>query len=123
AKIDEEIGELRAALDESPARAVEEFGDLLFAIANLARHLGVEPESALREANDKFSRRFAAVEAHFEAQDRTVHGATLEEMERVWQTVKLTAQAAAAPAPAPSISSTRRRQLSAPQPSRRSSRR
>ena len=54
-KIDEEVRELREALHESPARAAEELGDLLFSLANLARKLDIEPESALREANDKFT--------------------------------------------------------------------
>jgi MazG family protein len=88
-KIEEEVRELREALDESPARAAEELGDLLFAVANLARKIGLEPESALREANAKFTRRFEAVEEHFEQRGRSVHDATLEEMEGVWQKNKL----------------------------------
>lgn len=87
-KIDEEVGELRAALAESPARAAEELGDLLFSIANLARKLSLEPESALRMANDKFTRRFDALEARFEQQGRSVHDATLDDMEAAWQAVK-----------------------------------
>jgi MazG family protein len=87
-KIDEEVRELRAALAESPARAADELGDLFFSLANLARKLGLEPESALRQANDKFTRRFDALEAEFERQGRTVHGASLEEMERAWQKIK-----------------------------------
>jgi ATP diphosphatase len=88
-KIDEEVRELRAALGESPARAAEDLGDLLFAIANLARKIGLEPESALREANAKFTRRFDAVEEDFERRGRSVHGATLDEMEDVWQRNKV----------------------------------
>jgi len=87
-KIDEEVRELRGALAESPARASEELGDLLFAIANLARKLEIEPESALRQANDKFTRRFDAVEECFEREGRSVHDATLEEMSRKWEEVK-----------------------------------
>jgi ATP diphosphatase len=87
-KIDEEVRELRGALAESPARAAEELGDLLFSIANLARRLEIEPESALRQANDKFTRRFDAVEADFERRGQSVHGATLEAMETVWQRIK-----------------------------------
>ena len=87
-KIEEEVGELRAALGEHPKRAAEELGDLLFAVANLARKLGLEPESALREANDKFSARFAGIEALLEARGRSVHDATLEEMETAWAEVK-----------------------------------
>ena len=88
-KIEEEVHELRAALNhESRERAEEEMGDLLFSIANLARKLGIEPESALRKANEKFSERFAALEHRFEQQGRSVHDATLEEMEVAWQQVK-----------------------------------
>lgn len=87
-KIDEEVRELREALGQSPARAAEELGDLLFSIANLARRLEIEPESALRQANDKFTRRFDAVEADFERRGRSVHDATLEEMDAVWQRIK-----------------------------------
>ena len=61
AKIEEEVAELRETLGARPhnaARAEEEMGDLLFAIANLSRKLGIEPEAALRHANDKFTRRF-----------------------------------------------------------------
>ena len=63
-------------------------GDLLFSIANLARKLGIEPESALRKANEKFTKRFTAMEGAFEQQGRSVHEATLEEMEEVWEEVK-----------------------------------
>ena len=88
-KIEEEVAELREAIaHESHERAEEEMGDLLFSIANLARKLGIEPESALRKANEKFSGRFTALEGVFEEQGRTVHDATLEEMEEVWQEVK-----------------------------------
>jgi nucleoside triphosphate diphosphatase len=88
AKIEEEVAELRNALGEGRGRVEEEMGDLLFAIANLARKLAVEPESALRQANQKFRRRFQAVERAFESEGRSIHGATLEEMERAWQETK-----------------------------------
>jgi MazG family protein len=87
-KIDEEVAELREALTESRARAAEEFGDLLFSIANLARKLALEPEAALRAANEKFSTRFAGVEADLERRGSSVHAATTEEMEAAWQRVK-----------------------------------
>lgn len=87
-KIDEEVRELREALTESPARAAEELGDVLFALANLARKLRIEPESALRVANDKFSARFDAVEADLEARGTSVHEASLDAMEAAWQRVK-----------------------------------
>ena len=94
-KIDEEVRELRSALRESPARAEDELGDVLFSLANLARKLGIEPESALRHANDKFSRRFDAVEADLEAHGRSVHVAAQPEMEAAWQRVKVAPQRAA----------------------------
>jgi MazG family protein len=89
AKIKEEVAELEAAVArEGTARVEEEMGDLLFAIANLARRLRVEPESALRKANQKFSDRFQKVEQAFEAEGRSIHGASLDEMEEAWQRVK-----------------------------------
>jgi MazG family protein len=88
-KIEEEVAELRRAVDgEGRARIEEEMGDLLFSIANLARKMGVEPESALRKANEKFGGRFAALEQHFETEGRSVHDASLEEMEEVWGKIK-----------------------------------
>ena len=92
-KIDEEVGELRAALDESPARAAEELGDLLFSIANLARKLGLEPEAALRAANDKFTRRFEAVEDHFSSHGRSIHGAGAADLDDAWKRAKGTDKA------------------------------
>jgi MazG family protein len=92
AKIEEEVAELKQAVEgEGAARVAlieEEMGDLLFAIANLARKLGVEPESALRKANQKFSRRFQELERRLEAAGRSVHDASLEEMEEIWARVK-----------------------------------
>jgi len=88
AKIEEEVGELRAAQPEGAARTEEEMGDLLFSIANLARKMGIDPESALRNANEKFTRRFEALEAWFHSRGRSVHDATLDEMEAVWQEIK-----------------------------------
>jgi MazG family protein len=89
AKIEEEVDELKRAVEgEGPARIEEEMGDLLFAIANLARKLGIEPESALRKANHKFSERFRQLEQHLEERGRSVHDASLEEMEEIWQKVK-----------------------------------
>ena len=91
-KIDEEVAELRETVrgSEGVGRAEEEMGDLLFSIANLSRKLGIEPESALRKANDKFSARFQALERTFAEQGRSVHEATLGEMEEVWGEVKRT---------------------------------
>ena len=88
-KIEEEVAELRAAVaSEGPARTEEEMGDLLFSIANLARKLGIDSESALRKANEKFTKRFAALEERLHARGRSVHDASLEEMEREWEIVK-----------------------------------
>jgi MazG family protein len=89
-KIEEEVAELRAAVArEGPARSEEEMGDLLFSIANLSRKLGIDPESALRKANEKFTARFEALEAHLHSHGRSVHEATLEEMEAAWQAIKI----------------------------------
>jgi nucleoside triphosphate diphosphatase len=90
-KIEEEVAELREALTEAapdPARAEEEMGDLLFAITNLARKLGIEPEAALRKANDKFTRRFEAMEQTISASGRSMGEMSLEELEREWAVVK-----------------------------------
>jgi MazG family protein len=97
AKAEEEIAELKAALDEAreatddrPAnRVVEEFGDLLFVMANLARHLGVDPEAALRGANAKFVRRFESIEAALGKEGRKPEDATLEEMDHLWDKAKV----------------------------------
>jgi ATP diphosphatase len=105
-KIDEEARELRAALEEGPSRAAEELGDLLFSIANLARQLRVEPEAALRAANDKFTTRFGQVEAALERQGRSVHTASLDELESAWTAVKTRPQGG--PAPTRATSSGRR---------------
>jgi MazG family protein len=88
-KIEEEVRELGdATRGEGRERVEEEMGDLLFAIANLARKLGIEAESALRRANHKFTERFQKLEQVFDANGRSVHDATLEEMEEVWQRAK-----------------------------------
>ena len=89
-KIAEETRELaEAAASADPAKIAEEFGDLLFAMANLARHLKLDPEDALRVANAKFVRRFKAIEAGLEDSGRTLEGASLDEMEALWQEAKL----------------------------------
>jgi len=87
-KIDEEVRELREALNESPARAEEELGDLLFAIAGLARKINLEPEAALRKANEKFTKRFERVETELEKRGSSVHQSNLEEMDGIWQQIK-----------------------------------
>ena len=62
--------------------------DLLFAVANLGRHLGVDPEGALRQANHKFSTRFTEIERRFQARGHPLRDATIDEMETEWQQVK-----------------------------------
>jgi ATP diphosphatase len=88
-KLAEETAELRAELDVAdPARLADELGDMLFVMANLARKLGLDPETCLRGANDKFSRRFSGVEEMLAEEGRTPADATLEEMEGCWRKVK-----------------------------------
>ena len=88
-KIAEESRELAEAVASGKSSKVaEEFGDLLFAMANLARHLKLDPEEALRAANAKFVRRFKAIEAGLEAKGRTLEDASLDEMEALWQEAK-----------------------------------
>lgn len=90
-KIEEEVAELKETLGESPdnhARAEEEMGDLLFAIANLSRKLGVEPEAALRRANDKFTSRFQAMEQRLAVAGRSMTTMSLDDLEQEWQAVK-----------------------------------
>jgi MazG family protein len=91
AKIEEEVAELRETLMDEPenaARAEEEMGDLLFALANLSRKLGIEPEEALRRANDKFTRRFTTMETRIAAAGRRTDQLTLDELETEWQSIK-----------------------------------
>jgi MazG family protein len=91
-KIEEEVAEVRHEIESGAtgdlSRAEEEMGDLLFAIANLSRKLGIEPEAALRRANDKFTRRFDALEHAFTTRGTALQDATLQEMEDEWQRVK-----------------------------------
>ena len=91
AKADEEITELKGVIAASGASSPEvaqEFGDLLFVMANLARHLNIDPEAALRGANAKFIRRFASIEAALRAQGRSPQDSTLEEMDQLWDEAK-----------------------------------
>lgn len=91
AKIEEELGELRAELTAGTVdqvRLTDELGDVLFTVANLARHCKVDPEAALRAANDKFERRFRHIERRLAETDRKPADATLEEMEALWQEAK-----------------------------------
>ncbi len=88
-KLDEEVAELREELPTADrARLADELGDVLFTVANVARKLGLDPEACLRQANDKFTRRFEAMEALTERSGRTLRETTLDEMENAWQQVK-----------------------------------
>jgi ATP diphosphatase len=88
-KIREETQEIEEALAGGDKAAIhEEIGDLLFVIANLARHVDAEPEGCLAAANAKFERRFKGIEAALEAEGRTAKEASLDEMEALWQAVK-----------------------------------
>lgn len=90
AKIDEEIAELRAEIagGAEKHRLRDELGDLLFCLANLARHLDIDPEDALRSTNAKFDRRFRTMEAEMTTSGRTLETASLDEMEAGWQAAK-----------------------------------
>ncbi|MDG1168511.1 MAG: nucleoside triphosphate pyrophosphohydrolase [Sulfitobacter sp.] len=95
AKITEEAAELVEARDTLTQREVEEeFGDLMFVMANLGRHLGLEPEAALRAANAKFTRRFAGIEARLAAMGKTPSDSDLAEMDALWDAVKAEERAA-----------------------------
>ncbi|HEY0005223.1 MAG TPA: nucleoside triphosphate pyrophosphohydrolase [Pyrinomonadaceae bacterium] len=95
-KLHEELDELRLAIKEHAAsssevdqlRVREEMGDVLFALTNIARHLQVEPEAALKVTNRKFRRRFLHIERQLAARGRSLETATLEEMEALWQEAK-----------------------------------
>jgi MazG family protein len=97
-KLHEELDELRAAVRErreagadaeaAEQRVREEVGDLIFAAANIARHLDAEPEAALKLTNRKFRRRFRHIERGLKARGRVLNEATLEEMEELWQEAK-----------------------------------
>ncbi len=87
-KIDEEVSEIKQEINhgEAPERVHDEIGDLLFVVVNLARHLDIDPEGALRHANAKFERRFRAVEQAFDGQ---LDGVSLDQMEAAWQRAKI----------------------------------
>ena len=88
-KIREEIVEVEAEIADGSAQALSgEVGDLLFAAVNLARHLKVDPEAALRGANAKFERRFAHIENRLAEGGRTPDSASLDDMERLWDEAK-----------------------------------
>ena len=91
AKIREEADEIESALalgQGKPDRLAEEVGDLMFAVVNLARHAGADPEAALRAANAKFERRFAAIERALAARGKSPRQSTLTEMDALWDAAK-----------------------------------
>lgn len=97
AKLHEEVGELEAAISDATqelpnadgrAQIEEEFGDLLFVMANVARHLDIDPEAALRAANGKFVRRFRYIEARLADQGSSPERSTLSEMDELWNAAK-----------------------------------
>ncbi len=84
-KIEEELGELQTAAED---HRFEEFGDLLFVMANLARHMGIDPEAALRGANAKFERRFGYIEQQLEKAGKSPSQSNLAEMDALWDEAK-----------------------------------
>src|SRR5213593_4056471 len=98
AKIREEADEIEADLARgNRAAAAAETGDLLFAAVNLARHLDADPEATLRASNQKFERRFAAIERSLAARGKTPQQATLEEMDALWDEAKAAESGSGAP--------------------------
>jgi MazG family protein len=89
AKVDEELQELKeAAARETPSRIREELGDLLFVTTNVARHFGIDSESALDETSDKFERRFRYIEERLRSRGGSLEGAGLQEMDELWDEAK-----------------------------------
>ena len=88
-KLKEELGELDQAMASKDKAAMEhELGDVLFSLVNLARHLGIAPEDAMRAANRRFTGRFHVVEQGLEAQGVPFGEASLEQMDRLWNQAK-----------------------------------
>jgi MazG family protein len=89
-KVVEEVGELKAELRKKPSRSrsahvQEEFGDLLFALVNMARHLGIDAEDTLQRASTKFTRRFQKLEQEFARRGKRLEDCSLKEMDAVWE--------------------------------------
>lgn len=88
-KLDEEVAELKAAIDKNDKENIdEEIGDLLFVIVNLARHLNVEPETALKKSNRKFRTRFRFIEDELRSRGKTPEGSDLAELDELWNKAK-----------------------------------
>jgi MazG family protein len=89
-KLDEEVNELKSAIDEkNETEMKEEIGDLLFVVVNLARKLGVEPENALKKTNRKFRKRFAFIEKELKSKGKSLEQSDLEEMDALWNKSKV----------------------------------
>ena len=87
-KVEEEMAEFKAEMNNDTEKREEEFGDLMFALINYARHSGIHPEDALEKTNKKFIRRFKYIEDTARAQGRSIAELHLDEMEQLWQQVK-----------------------------------
>lgn len=88
-KVEEELGEVREALESGDkAHIREEIGDLLFVVVNLARHLGVEPETALKQGNGKFTRRFHYIEQKIVEKGKVLDDCSLNELDALWDEAK-----------------------------------
>jgi len=87
-KVEEEMAEFKAEMNNDTEKREEEFGDLMFALINYARHSGIHPEDALEKTNKKFIRRFKYIEDTARAQGRSIAELSLDEMEQLWQQAK-----------------------------------
>ena len=90
AKVEEEVSELKQEMDQPQhhARLQDEIGDIFFAAINLARHLDINPETALREANNKFEQRFRYIQTTLEEEGQDLETASMEKMEELWEQAK-----------------------------------
>ena len=87
-KVEEEMSEFKAEMNNDTEKREEEFGDLMFALINYARHSGIHPEDALEKTNKKFIRRFKYIEDTARVQGRSIAELSLDEMEQLWQQAK-----------------------------------
>jgi XTP/dITP diphosphohydrolase len=87
-KVEEEMEEFKAEMNKDSEKKEEEFGDLMFALINYARHNGIHPEDALEKTNKKFIKRFKYIEESARAQGRSIAELNLDEMEELWQKAK-----------------------------------
>ena len=90
-KVDEEIGELKEALDTNNG-IEDELGDVLFTIVNLSRHLNIDPEKSLRSSINKFSRRFKKIESDLSKKNIKIDDLSLEELDKIWGKNKTTSR-------------------------------